>query len=96
MILNNEESIIQLMERSDTVSTLVLYTKHDAALRARSDEQCFFGIYQLSQKLWQNICVHTQQRKTSKKLCHRIFVNVSLFVLQALQKTEGVCRIQNL
>ena len=67
-----------------------------ASLRARSDEQFFFGKDQLSQKLWQSICVHTQQRKVLKKLCYRIFVNVSLFVLQALQKTEGVCRIPHL
>ena len=46
-------------------------------LRARSHEHIFFGKDQLSQKLWQTICVHTYQRKKwLKKLCQRIFVNV--------------------
>ena len=34
--------------------------------------------------------------KMLKKLCYRLFVNVSLFVLQILQKAEAVCRIQHL
>ena len=63
---------------------------------ARSDEQFFFGEDQLSQKLWQIICVHIQQRKVLKKLCYRIFVNVSLFVLHALQKAKDVSRIPHL
>ena len=57
---------------------------------ARSDEQYFFG------EVWHSICVHKEQRKVLKKLCYRTFANVSLFVLQALQKTEGVCRIPHL
>ena len=65
-------------------------------LRARWDEQFFFGKDQLTQKLWQSMCVHTQQRKVLKKLCYRIFVNVSFVVLQGLQKREGVCRIPHL
>ena len=32
-------------------------------------------------------------KKSVEELCYRIFVNVSLFVLQALQKAVGVCRI---
>ena len=31
-----------------------------------------------------------------KKLCQIIFVNVSSFVLQALQKAAGVCRVSHL
>ena len=65
-------------------------------VRARSDERFFFGEDQLSQRLWQSTCVHTQQRKMLKKLCYRIFVNVSLFVLQTLQRSESVYRILHL
>ena len=36
------------------------------------------------------------KKKVLKKLCYRIFVNVSLVVLQAMQKSEGVCRIPDL
>ena len=36
------------------------------------------------------------KKKLLKKVCQRIFVNVSSFVLQALQKAEGVCHIQHL
>ena len=66
------------------------------SLRAHSDEQFFLGKDQLSQKLLQSICVHTQQRKVLKKLYYRIFVNVSFFVLQVLQKAEGVCSFPHL
>ena len=58
-------------------------------LRARSDGHVFFSKEPLSQKLWQIICVHSQQRQVLKKLGYRIFVNVSLFVLKALQKKLG-------
>ena len=48
------------------------------SVRARSDEQSFFGKDQLSQKLWQSICVQIQQRKIlqtlSKNLCLCFFV----------------------
>ena len=60
----------------------VLEEKGYGRVRAHSDKQFFFGKGKLSQKLSQSICVHTQQRKVLKKLCYRIFVNVSLFVLQ--------------
>ena len=33
---------------------------------------------------------NTAKKKLLKKLCQRIFVNVSSFVLQAMQKAEGV------
>ena len=65
-------------------------------VKARSEEQFFFGKDQFSKKLWQSICVHTEQRKVLKKLCYIIFANESLFILQALQKTDGVCRIPHL
>ena len=65
-------------------------------VEVRLDGQFFFGKDQFSQKLWQSICVHTEPKKVLKKLCYRIFANVSLFILQALQKTEGVVRIPNL
>ena len=39
------------------------YGVYISQLRARFHEQFFFGKDQLSQKLWQTICVHTQQRK---------------------------------
>ena len=62
---------------SITISfSLNLYYLFHGMIRARSDEHFFFGNDQLSQKLWQSICVHTQQRKVLKKLCQRIFVNV--------------------
>ena len=57
--------------------------------RARSHEQFFFGKDQLSQKLWQIIYVHTHQRKVLKKLCYRIFVNLSLFVSVGLVNGRG-------
>ena len=61
----------------------------DLSISARSHEQFFFGKDQLSQKLWQIICVHTQQRKVLKKLCYIIFVNVSLFVFVGLVNGRG-------
>ena len=39
------------------------FLDHYFYFKARSDEHFFFGKDQLSQKLWQSICVHTQQRK---------------------------------
>ena len=37
-------------------------------IRARSDGHVFFGKDPLSQKLWQIICVHSQQRQVLKNL----------------------------
>ena len=41
-------------------------------------------------------CGKVVAKKNDKKNCYKIFVNVSVFVLQALQKAECVCRITNL
>ena len=58
-------------------------------LRARSDGRVFFSKESLSQKLWQIICVHSQQRQRLKKLGYRIFVNVSLSVLKPCKRQRA-------